>query len=278
MIFNNFGFNRVAGSLALVPTPTPTPTPTITPTPVPGIISDSVMIWLDPANASSYNGGNISSGTGAVGTWNSVSGSTNNVAPFTIYRYSGGLTKSANWFSTTGDFRFQTTNHLPDPPAGLWTIEMWVNPTLKRQTNWSLFTQQVGTPNSINYLLSNAYQGGGLNLYAGGFANGVYRLSPSGLAIPVNAGWKHIVGTASTGSNGTYTIYYNGVQQVQSTNIGTIGTSTSTTSLTFINNDTGQNGGSWEASWGQVRMYSRPLTAAEVLNNFNVTKAIYGVA
>ena len=267
MIFNNFGFNAqqiAAAEAAVLP-----------------IISDSVIFWLDPANPASYGGYNIVTGSGTIPgiTWKSVSGSS--TAPFNIIKAqtTSTLTMTGSWFSTNGDLRFQTNTMVPRPPQSLWTIEAWVNIYSQNLGYGNIMTATFGGQTSMNYNLGNALSSGGNGARpaAQGINNGTTRVGSG--PIPntlIGQGWTHVVGTASTGSGGQYTVYLNGVQAVRQDNQGTINANTSTTAYTFINHDNNQNGGSFNASWGQMRFYSRPLTLAEIQQNYNATRGIYG--
>jgi len=155
-IGNGVVLNGLPFKIIPLNTPAPTPPPTTAPTPsptTPQVITSDLIMWLDPGNSSSYNGGNITTSPGNTGkTWNSVSGSSNQ--PFAIYSYTNGrLTTSTNWFTTTGDLRFVTTTQVsPQPPNSYWTIEFWVNVASNLVSYPYLMSSTLGGAGSNNVL------------------------------------------------------------------------------------------------------------------------------
>ena len=96
--------------------------------------------------------------------------------------------------------------------------------------------------------------------------------------FPVNT-WKQVVGVFNFVTN-TLTMYRDGVAvgttsisgmtQVSNTSPIAIGTRLAT-------GGTISTGIMYKGSVGIIRIYNKPLTAAEVLNNFNTTKGTYGL-
>ena len=84
--------------------------------------------------------------------------------------------------------------------------------------------------------------------------------------------WHQIVWTVVGSNNTAHAIYLDGVSQTMTDNGGGHG---GTAGWSIGSNNT--NGEYWNGSIGEVQIYNRTLSAAEVLQNFNATRGKYGV-
>ena len=86
----------------------------------------------------------------------------------------------------------------------------------------------------------------------------------------VTGQWYHFVGTFDGAS--TTTLYVDGTLDVQQTNMSNQPTTLSSTAIQI-----GNYAGVLDGRIGEVRFYTRELSATEVLANFNATRGKYGV-
>jgi len=84
--------------------------------------------------------------------------------------------------------------------------------------------------------------------------------------------WHHIAWTVVGSNNPAHAIYLDGVSQTMTDNGGGHGGSAG---WSIGSNNT--NGEYWPGSIGEIQIYDRVLSAAEVLQNYNATSAKYGV-
>ncbi len=193
--------------------------------------------------------------------------------------YTGTITEAT--FNSAGYFVFDGTNDYIEHATGSFPITGNAAISLE---GWFYFT---GTNGAGDYKTFFAYGNGpsaGDTIAIGLFDN--FRLSASfngGLNVqtaqnvfPTNI-WKHVLVTKSPGAiNTTTKIYMNGVEQ-------TI-TSAPTNSPSFssrvirLGRWTNESAGYYyQGRIGEVRIYNKSLSAAEVSKNFNATRGKYGV-
>lgn len=222
-----------------------------------GIVRNGLVLHLDAANKKSYPGSGTSvidiSSTGNNGTLlNGVAYSTNN----------------------NGYFSFDGTNDTIDcGPAtqigssltGL-TVSAWIN-TNSASSQCILENGTTYTTNTF-YLFQENQSYFTFEVYGGAYdvvyANYVYQLNT----------WYNLVGVWSSGS--PVDMYTNGVV--------TNGTRGGSTRTTLINGNTnlfvGTRAGTqypFSGNIGDVKIYNRALSAAEIQQNFNATRGRYGI-
>lgn len=177
------------------------------------------------------------------------------------------ITTDSLTYSTSNTFSFNgSSNYMTVAGSSNWafgqngTVEQWVNLAGNSGVN-NRFWCTVNSASGIDAYLNGATY----NIY---FHGGLVGTTST---IPTNT-WVHL---AVTYSSGTIAVYFNGVAQ------GLTGT---TTGYNVTNNGTlfiGQfsSGGSYylNGSIPIMRVYNKGLTAAEVLQNFNAQRSIYGV-
>ena len=240
------------------------------------IVKNGLILWLDAADKSSYPGSaatwrNLISGSNTATlingpTFNSEKGGsivfdgTNDYANFpnSTFGYSPGTTGEVSlemWVYPTGPY----TAYLSEPPT----------------TNLAGFFGQSYFNNSTGWGLGMLVQGG-VNYWAwqvrnfGTFVQPTFSLSPF-----TNNSWYHVVGTFAR--NSFSRLYVNGINisSASSTPLNGI-------SITPSNSDAaiGKAGaGQFYAGCriGQARIYNRELSATEVSQNYNATRARYGI-
>ena len=231
------------------------------------IVTSGLVLNLDAANPRSYPP--PYNGT----TWTDLSRNGNN----------GVLTNGPVFNSTNGGvFVFDNVNDYVDmgdkdvfTPVNGFTFDLWFRPSVL-SSNTIVEKYQSG---GFEYIFGI----GGANLFGWVYqsSNASYRgrfISTTSSFLQVNQ-WAHLIflyegGTLTTNVK----IYINSIQRDDSN--FTNGTFTSMqntpTNLTISRNTIG-TGNSIGGSLGSVKMYNRALTTAEVLQNYNATRARFGI-
>lgn len=223
-------------------------------------VSSGLELYYDPSNASSY------SGTGTTLYDLSPSGVNATI--------SGSLTDSGNWFTFNGTQTIQTGNLATLYTGWQHSLEIWFNPS----TICSVFSDTGTGPTSTGYHST------GLEVYSAGpfyLTNAMlYNSSPAGMtrvgggSISLN-NWYQLVRVY----NGTNTAYaYLNKVKASDTSI-TWGVPNPGWYLNFGASDTTKfaTGSSFQGKLGVVRLYNRVLSQTEVTQNYDATKALYGL-
>ena len=217
------------------------------------IARENLVLDLDAGNTDSYAG----SGT----TWYDTSGNS----------YNGTFTNSPTYNSVNGGVIVFTNNYIALPTSGLafgtgqFTIEAWVYAT-STVTNNIIYASQSSNVSGFIALYYNTSAGFSL-----GDFNGSTRVTTSqGSLISTNT-WYHVVGIRNASNQ--YVVYVNTV----------VSTTNNTSSLSIVTADPriATNPATSDERWigriGSVRIYSRALSAAQVLQNYNATKGRFGL-
>ena len=226
----------------------------------PRIVTSGLVLALDAGDVNSYPG----SGT----TWYDTSGNAYNGTLYSGAAYAarnGGVIT----FDGTNDY-MQLVDGLDTPTAVNSTYEFWCKTTTNKNAEYL----KVGTGSVTNSAGEMAF------FYINNIMYFIKFVSAGGDRPHINAAysynladgeWKHIVGTyEGIASAGTSRLYYNGVQ------VGSNSTITYSTSEA-------QPGFSQATSYAfagdlaNIRVYSRTLSAAEVLQNYQAQKSRFGL-
>lgn len=228
---------------------------------IPPVLTN-VVLHYDPSNASSYPG----SGTTITDlSGNSMNGTMSNITYNTpSFTYNG-----TNSQITIAD------NALLEPGSGDWTMEAWAN------QNASENDVVLGKfdPGGLSADVSYSIRTTGTTYYAQ-IGSG----SGSGATLFVNS--TSFVGTLNTWYQLVY-VFKNGATKtletfVNGSSIGTVGHGLASILNTSANLYIGSYNGGEYAQWfdgkiGTVRIYNRALSDAEILQNYNANKSIYGL-
>jgi hypothetical protein len=146
------------------------------------------------------------------------------------------------------------------------TMECWCNPTTTSQNGFLFEKGQVNTQ------YSNFFNGDGTFYFRTKGLSTEDLTFASGSYITANR-WNHIV---CTYSSGTKIVYVNGVAIAQQTGLtGSI--PTGQTNQYIGKYGSGSNQYPFSGSIAVSKVYNRALTAAEVLQNFNAIRGLYGI-
>jgi hypothetical protein len=229
--------------------------PAASATPVFAGVTSSLALWLDPSNSSCYSG----SGT----TLTDLSG---NGLTCTL---TSGATVSGGHIVLDGINDTVNTNSNVDLRRN-WTLECWVRPNIS--TNFSFFGHGSSPTSSGLHLL---WQPSGARTFLFGMMSNDVSKNMTSNSFPANV-WYHVV---ITYNHTTFAkkAYVNGVdaglnpEQTQAAyiaapNILRFGAYYSSGPAAYGN-----------GKFGQLRYYTQALSAADVLVNYNATKATFGL-
>jgi hypothetical protein len=239
----------------------------------PRIVYDSSLVLaLDPANPVSYPG------TGDL---------SNNLIPpediFTLTNGAGYNSANGGVFTFAGDNDYiESDSYISYSLANGFTLMQWV----KLNTYAGGTYNQVLSDNTNNFI--NFYFGGSSSLrWETHLSNSISSTS----SVPLNT-WTLLTGTMSTLSTpytsapdiygtGTARIYLNGVLNSTPTTLAaspSININIALGSYTFVDPDTeARTLLPSDSSIGQTLFYTRELSAAEILQNYNALRYRYGV-
>jgi hypothetical protein len=217
----------------------------------PSIVSDGLVLYLDPANKRSYSG----SGVTANGLVGGISGDLVNGTGFS----------SAN----NGSFFFEGSDEYINVPSissisGDFTVGVWFYTT--------------ATPNGyykrlVDFDFRNGFwlgRNGNTYTWGGGIQEGSL---PYGIYLPfTNGEWHYLV---SIRSGSTHILYGDGITSTISNTVtnGSLSSAGKILIASEYNNATSFYNG----NIGQVQIYNRALSQQEILQNFNATRFRYGV-
>ena len=213
----------------------------------PNLEVDGLVLCLDAANTQSYPG----SGT----TWKDLSGKGND----------GTLTNGPTFDSgNKGSIVFDGSNdYVSISNAALsknCSILLWFKDN--NPGNWTdIFTFQTGVDGTASRLEKHgniAYQ---YNWYMGGFVSSTVLFNHTGTKYD-------FISLVFDDTNAT--CYQNAVQTAQTA-------SSDFGSASVIHFGKRLTGSHWAGNIAQVSIYHRPLTATEVLQNYNATKGRFGL-
>jgi hypothetical protein len=225
------------------------------------LISDGLVLRLDPANIKSYQG------TGA--TFKDL---TTNLLDFTLV---GSPTYNVNGF-----FTFNGTNQYASrvntaslKPSTAISIEQWLN-----ADNWN-----AGTSSSDYKCSLSCTEGGGYshNIWNGKFYSYIYAggkyLIPSA-SVSNFGGWHHFVTTF----DGRYAKLYIDGSLADTDDYGSANrTMTYASNSIFLGVEAGPStspaSNFWQGKIANTSIYNKALSNAEILQNFNNTKVRYNI-
>jgi hypothetical protein len=224
------------------------------------LITDGLLLRLDPANIKSYQG-----------SGSSFKDLTTNVVDFTLV--------GSPTYNTNGYFTFNGTNQYASrahtsiiKPTSAISVEQWLN-----ADDWN-----AGTSAAYKCALS-CTQGGGYshNIWSGNFYSYIYAggkyLTPSA-SVSNFVGWHHFVTTF----DGRYAKLYIDGSLANTDDYGSANrTMTYASNSIFLGAEAGASttpeGYYWQGKIATTAIYNKALSDAEILQNFNNTKVRYNI-
>ena len=230
----------------------------------PNIVLDGLILYADPANIKSNEGGvNMADlmGNYTDQTFASTEMSIEGDPKIITSNGDGG---NFRFLKTGGDINWATTE---------WSISAWGlrdTSTANESRMWDLTNAGNGhlrlTLDSVPDLNFRLTAGGGNNLVSGGTSS--------------TGQWYNIVITKSgttSGGSATYVMYNNGnsVASNTSTALTTDSNFTYIRIMRSVDDDTSAK--SWDGDFGPFAVYNKVLTATEVSQNYNALKSRFGL-
>jgi hypothetical protein len=224
------------------------------------LITDGLLLRLDPANIKSYQG-----------SGSSFKDLTTNVVDFTLV---GSPTHNSNGFFTfNGTSQYSSRAHTSIiKPTPAITIEQWLN-----ADNWN-----AGTSAAYKCALSCTQVGGySHNIWSGNFYSYIYAggkyLIPSA-SVSDFSGWHHFVTTF----DGRYAKLFIDGNLANTDDYGSANKIISYASNSiFLGAEAGAStspeGYYWQGKIGNTSIYNKALTNDEILQNYNNTKLLYNI-
>jgi hypothetical protein len=211
------------------------------------IITNGLTLNIDANDASSYNG------SGA--TWYDISGNTADITLLNTPTYTSG---APSYFTFNGSDQFGTGNSAVLSSTS-YTKSVWFY--LNGYNDNNLVSSDTG-----GHFL---YMAGGNKIYSGHTDWGDYQAYPSTANISLST-WYYVALTFST-TNGM-TLYINGaLDSTYTANKNAHSGDGSTNIATF------GGGNLLNGRIAQVFCYNRELSSGEISQNYNATKATYGL-
>jgi hypothetical protein len=248
----------------------------------PKIVTNGLVMYLDAGNSRSYPG----SGT----TWSDLSRNNEN---FTLYNspsfstnYGGELL-----FSGANDYARITTSNSVDSAASNGTIELWfrtISSTIGgNYARLVSFSDATGTGSDTTSTQgTNRDYDNYLCLVKNATAESLgvwYKSNPSAFGpatlVNTNRYFNAVFTWSTSGGNMTFNFYLNGSNTNTST-VAQSGYSTNATTITLGQNCAGALTNPLENSscaFSLFKLYSRALSASEILQNYHATKGRFGL-
>jgi len=185
---------------------------------------------------------------------------------------------SGGYYFTTAGSNYINTGITTLPSNTQLTIDVWTKPTSTSQTKTLVSKWGSGSQSNFCFLLFlNWFDQGNIYFLVGNSAGNDY----STHSIAHNLSTSVYSNFTIVYDNGLISWYRNGVFVSPSVTSANTVLKTVTTAITIGADFDGGNPDtltrSYDGTIPNVRLYSRPLTAAEVLQNFNATRKTYGI-
>jgi hypothetical protein len=219
------------------------------------IVRNSLGFYLDSENVNSYPR------SGSV--WTDISGN-NILNTLSNVSYESGYPRS---FSFNGSSSSSTAAENSSLNSQFFSIEVVVNPASINQNGFWFEKGHVNTQYSLfmegTNIVFRANLGSTTNLV----------VVPTSAHMSPNS-WYHVVGTFISGSQ---SLFINGTQVGTGSISGVVSTNTNGTSIGVYGGLNGARGYWYNGKISMARIYSKALTAQEVLKNFNSLRKRYGI-
>jgi hypothetical protein len=225
------------------------------------VTTSSLVLYYDPSDNASYPGTGTTltnlQGTGLNGTMTALT-YTN---PYLTYNGSTSQVSIAD-------------NAALEPGSGDWTIEAWIRynviagktRTYVSKTNNGGGSADWGYGLRTNSVASTTYMEVG---------NGTTSITSPSTSVTTGV-WYQIVGVWTNVASNSIALYKNGT--LVGSNSHSFTSIKNTTTPLYLGNYNGNEfAQQFDGDMGIVRIYSKALSAAEVQNNYDANKALYGL-
>ena len=239
-----------------------------------GIVSNGLVLNLEAGNSESLLYTETTTATNSI--WRDLSGNGKNAQTSGTF---DSRTCTAPTYSpyNSGSFLFNgSTDCYWSPYTGYqmeksFTVETWFKLNGSQLNAGSSVISQNYTSGNINFVLGDMLNNRTITV---AFYDGTWRQCATGFT-PTNGVWNHIVGTYN-GSN--MILYVNGQQFCTVAHAGGLSSSINTQGTWIGRRHDGGSAYYANGSIATARVYRLPLTAAEVLSNYNATRERFSSA
>ncbi len=236
-----------------------------------GIITQNLELYYDITSTSTYNSGTTITDQSAQGNNGTINGGLNSATTTGGVRYLS--------FDGVNDY-IDANSSIVDIHTTDFTVEFWINyQIVSGEDGWLFGLDQDDTQARWNHarLDLRTYSGGNKYQYWG-WGNSAQALSSaSGTGDDHLNEWVHVAFTLDVAS-ASRKIYVNG--SLLASNSGKTSASISSTFNMYIMAYHYRNLGAQghlKSYLSKVRMYSSELIASDILSNFDIEKAYYGI-
>ena len=226
----------------------------------PNIVKDGLVLYLDAGSPNSYING--ISGT----SWKDISGNQNNGTLINVPSFNSG---------NGGSIQFDGTNHYVLCPKQNYlanTTQFTMFAWMKRKLSNSIVV--IGQVETLSNDISFELWSDGNAYFEVGNGNNTF-----GYVSNNSTSWQYlsmVYDGTQTGNSNRLKAYINGVLQTL-TYGGTIPATTGTINTNLIIGAYIPNGNWSNGNIAQTSIYNRALSSSEVLQNFNATRARFGI-
>ena len=225
------------------------------------IILDNLVLWYDPAKVASYPG----SGT-----------TINSLAPTNLTGTMTNITFTSPYFTHNGTSSTVSVadNALLEPSTGDFTLEAWVYYSVLAGSTRTFIskTNNNGGAADWSYGLRTNGTTGATYMEVG---NGTTTVNSPTFTVTTGI-WYQIVGVWTNVASNSIALYVNGASQ--GSNAHSFASVKNSTNPLYLGSYNGGEYSQWfNGRMGVVRYYSAALTGAQILQNYNADKGIYGI-
>jgi hypothetical protein len=225
-------------------------------------VTSNLVLYYDPANTASYPGTGTTIDSLTV---TNLPGTMSNITytnPYFTYNGSSSQISVAD-------------NAALEPGSGSWTMEVWVNQTVSGNDVVLGKFNPGGVSASVGYSIRTTNTSYYAQLGSGSGSGSTLFVNSTTFVGTLNT-WYQLVYVFTNGATKTLQTFVNG------TSIGTVNHSLASILNTSSNLYLGSYNGGEFAQWfdgriGITRLYNAALTSAQVLQNYNTNRAIYGL-
>jgi hypothetical protein len=238
------------------------------------IVTDGLICHLDPGNYASYPGMN-SAGDTVYSTSTTIYDLSNYGSHATLYDWSWNSFNGYSWYNGTtansGGIQLPLTNFRKLQG----TFEIWAYPTSWNDSNGLFMNRDDSTANAVDWWWLGTWSSGGTLYFRLGdgstCCNNDLTVGGWSSIHSVNT-WGHYVVTWVSGAFSK--IYFNGKLLTQKTISGIPSTNPSVNGRIGLGHGNGTS--RWLGYLSATRFYARPLSSAEIYQNWFATKSRYG--
>lgn len=184
---------------------------------------------------------------------------------------------SGGYYFTTAGSNYLNTGITTLPSNTQLTIDVWTKPTSTTQVKTLVSKWGSSSQNNFCFLLFlNLFASGNLYFLVGNSVGNDYSIHGIAHGLSTSSYINYTV----TYDNGAVKMYKNGVLALSETSANTVLKSVSTAITIGADYDGGNPDTltrSYDGIIPNVKLYSRPLSDVEVLQNFNATRTTYGL-